>query len=496
MEKNKYGCSLKVALYPYNNTTNDYISSMQRIIESEYEVVNYCDYKRGAIKLSSIDYLYLNWIENIMDEDDEYAIKKAKECGIKIIWVFHNRIPHDSENPSEAERRMRFMIDNADSIIIHSKASIDVLTSFGEVFDVNKALFVPHINYCEKYYDYVGDVRKGVGFSEDDFVVGFLGAIRPYKNIELLIECFSDIRTNNTNVKLLIAGKSKSKEYGDKIDRMINNNPNIVFINDFINDLAMGSFLKAVDILALPYDVRSSLNSGSMIMAFSYSKSVIIPKIAMSEEYSDKLIYKYTYSNEEDHIRSLGDSIQKAYTDGRSSVLLKGEQLYGIVKKHNAEENIKKILLDIFRKSKPEKADPVKVPTGNRFKYLYDVSFAWLELEKTGKHIADFFYNNGLKRIAIYGMGKVGRMLLDEFHNTDIQVLYAVDRKAEFMNEKIDIYSPEDILPKADAIVITVADYNEVVKQLKTEECIMLNLYDVIQCAKFINNRFLPESNW
>ena len=53
------------------------------------------------IVLNEIKCIYLNWIENTLDELDRQLLKKAKKMRVKIIWVFHNRLPHDTKSEQQ-----------------------------------------------------------------------------------------------------------------------------------------------------------------------------------------------------------------------------------------------------------------------------------------------------------------------------------------------------------------------------------------------------------
>ena len=72
--------------------------------------------------------------------------------------------------------------------------------------------------------------------------------------------------------------------------------------------------------------------------------------------------------------------------------------------------------------------------------------------------IKQFFYDNYYKSIVIYGMGYEGTKLYDELCDTDIHILYGIDKNAG--NIKVDGLSvvtvdEADISQKVDAIVVT-----------------------------------------
>ena len=94
----------KIAFYPYEDSSNEYIVMMRDIIRDYAELVDYKFVQKGLISFYNISTIYLNWIENDWTSADEKFLAKAKRHGIKIIWVFHNKIPHDTKDRKEAER--------------------------------------------------------------------------------------------------------------------------------------------------------------------------------------------------------------------------------------------------------------------------------------------------------------------------------------------------------------------------------------------------------
>lgn len=79
----------------------------------------------------------------------------------------------------------------------------------------------------------------------------------------------------------------------------------------------------------------------------------------------------------------------------------------------------------------------------------------WMKTKQEGRHIKEYFEKNNYKSVAIYGLSYVGERLLDELESCDIEVKYAIDKNAVSLNTDIDIYSPDEKLPKTDVVVVT-----------------------------------------
>jgi len=123
----------------------------------------------------------------------------------------------------------------------------------------------------------------------------------------------------------------------------------------------------------------------------------------------------------------------------------------------------------------------------NRFEVGFHILSNWLKIKNEAKKLETYFLENEISTIAIYGMGALGERLFEELKNSDIKVLYAIDRIAN--SKKIDglkIVSVEEELSIVDAIVITpVQDYYTIEEQLeKKTDADIISLEDIIDFCR------------
>lgn len=336
-----------VAFYPYINNKIHYISTMLGFIEKEYRVIDYAELKNDLYSLKSVRTIYLNWIEYVLDNEDYKLLRAARHRHINIIWVFHNRIGHDVKDYQSAIANIQFLIKVSTKIIIHSKSSIKFLREYSPNINYKKVYFIPHPNFEGDYFS-LGDEIKKIRVQKDEFVFAMYGYIRPFKNIELLIEAFKRI-CENYKCRLLIVGRVENEEYYNKLVNSSKGFENIIIRNYHINPLEMAAFLEKADVLVLPYDVGRSMNSGVMIMAFSYKKTVIVPDICMANDFDDSLFYKYQYDSENEHIEKLYCKMEEACLAGKVENAEKGKALYEEVYSKNSKEIVCKELLNLVR---------------------------------------------------------------------------------------------------------------------------------------------------
>lgn len=123
-----------------------------------------------------------------------------------------------------------------------------------------------------------------------------------------------------------------------------------------------------------------------------------------------------------------------------------------------------------------------------RLNSYYSVLSQWLSEKINNKNLEEYFRNNEIKNIAIYGMGTLGELLYQELKNTDINVKYFVDKNAAKLYYGIDdlpIVSVDDLgsSEKVDAIIVTpVFDFDSIEENIKNKnyDSNVISLEDVV----------------
>lgn len=92
----------------------------------------------------------------------------------------------------------------------------------------------------------------------------------------------------------------------------------------------------------------------------------------------------------------------------------------------------------------------------HRYLDSYHLLNHWLEIKNEGKCIADYFRDMNYENIAVYGMGELANRLSEDLAGSGIRIVYGIDRDAGCSIARIrDVYSPQDVLPEADMVVVT-----------------------------------------
>jgi glycosyltransferase involved in cell wall biosynthesis len=347
-----------VVYSPYELKQNKYIEIMQSLIDQNgFEIHSLSQFFSQFYVLRKSRIIHLNWYENIEGENLfsiwVQLIKKSiilltlKLLRKKIVWTMHNRLPHDSKSGQIKKLFLILIIKISDRIVIHSKVSEIVLAcTFPNLKNIkSKIRYIPHPDYIESY-------GRCIQTSNDDkrLNILFLGMIRKYKNIELLIDVLKSF--DNRHVHLQIIGNYNSEDYIKKILEYSSSINNITLETRFIPDDEISQILSMADLLIAPYDIESSLNSGTLILAFSYKKTVICPKIGTIQDLINlDNVLTYFYNNSEEHFQELHKTIEKAINmkqQNKDIFKIMGERMYDEIVETNSKELVKAKLQSLY----------------------------------------------------------------------------------------------------------------------------------------------------
>lgn len=341
---------MKICFYPFKLKYNTYIDLMKKAASiNDIEVYSVKTAFKNLKLFNEIGIFHINWYEGINSKKRvssfiEYIlkiciIKFLKLNRKKIVWTVHNKVQHNKKNSYLSMSLMKILCKNSDRIVIHSYESINVLENISKDGNIkNKIRYIEHPNYIGSYSKTMNNLRKELSIEENELVYLFVGQVSKYKNIEILIKAFNELKFSNS--KLIIAGNPSSIEYKDELMCLVNNNKNIITYFKYVDDNEIISMLNTCDIVVLPYDLRSSLNSGTVFLAFSNSKTVISSRNGtILDLLEHNLCFSYDFKNDEEHYVKLKECLKQTYDlycIDHKTISAIGKKAYDYVNKNNS----------------------------------------------------------------------------------------------------------------------------------------------------------------
>lgn len=311
--EDKRSPTLRVLMMPDYRADNPYQTLLARALTAQNVSVHFpAGYRRGlpifrALQQNqqSFDILHLHWPNPYLKGDNVglkliYVLKflldlaLVRLSGTKIVWTIHNRIGHEAKFPRLELWSQRGLTRLVNRIILHNQATAEALAQeFG--FNLAKAQVIPIGHYRNVYHPLIDapSARRALNLPDADRVYLYLGMVRPYKGLDQLIKLWQANQALFSQATLLIAGKAEDPLYTKQLKQMAETaSPTIRIIPEFVPDEQIHLYYSAADVAVMPF--TQILNSSSVILAMSYGKPVIAPRLGGIPETigsADNLLY-------------------------------------------------------------------------------------------------------------------------------------------------------------------------------------------------------------
>lgn len=80
----------------------------------------------------------------------------------------------------------------------------------------------------------------------------------------------------------------------------------------------------------------------------------------------------------------------------------------------------------------------------------------WIQVKNRGGSLSIYFEDNLMHRVAIYGLGAIGKNLYEELRRAKIEVCYGIDKNAANIRiDGLEIKTLEEELTEVDVVVVT-----------------------------------------
>lgn len=233
----------------------------------------------------------------------------AKALGIDIVWTVHNILDHDRRQPRFELFARRVYARLSDAIIVHCAAAEETVVRRYGLTSREKTTVVPHGHYGSSYEDDIdrATARERLGLDPEAITFLYLGQIRPYKQVPRLVDAFGELP--DEDVRLVVAGKPTDEAEARRTEVKSRDDGRITTEFGYIPDESLQVYLNAADAVVLPY--RNILTSGSAILAMTFGKPVVGPRVGCLTgllDQQDELLYDPETDSLADVLRRAADA--------------------------------------------------------------------------------------------------------------------------------------------------------------------------------------------
>lgn len=238
------------------------------------------------------------------------AILALKLRGRRIVWTVHNLKAHEDRTPKLDRRCTAFVVKHADAVIVHCNAAKQALIEEFDVDQTEKVFVIPHGHFRHVYENRISrsEARKMLGIEEGRLLLLFFGMIRPYKGVLDLVDAFASLGADD--VELVLAGKPLDEASSEVIRKRCARDRRIRYRPGFVEDDRIQVYMNACDAVVFPY--RDVLTSGAVVLAMSFGRACIAPRLGcIAETLDDRGAFLYDPDEPEGLLRALQTAVER-----------------------------------------------------------------------------------------------------------------------------------------------------------------------------------------
>ena len=271
------------SLAPPDGTTK-YVDQMTVGAPSDVEIA-YFSWKRAL--RGQYDVLHVHWPEFLLRArsarlrlSKRQALRAtlllARVRRIPIVRTVHNLHPHESGG--SAERRVLDAVDRQTEVFIR-------LNPTTELDPGMVGVTILHGHYRDRFALHPRAQRE-------NGLILYFGIIRPYKNVERLIEVYSERERPGTRLRIV---GSPSRELRGRITQLADRHDAVSAELEFVKDAELVREISAASLVVLPY--AEMHNSGAALVALSLDRPIVVPRTpsnsALAAEVGDQWVLQY-----------------------------------------------------------------------------------------------------------------------------------------------------------------------------------------------------------
>lgn len=277
----------------YPDSKNPYTRLLRNALAEHGVAVQVVTTPHGFLRAALIgrkpDVLHLHWVHPI---SRNLLLTIAKFClfqiglivfrlrHVPVFWTIHNLEFHEKQYHRLDSLNNRLVAGKVDAAFVHSMNAIPLVEATLGI-SAKRIYHAPHGNYVDAIPPIDGNSfpeKRGEGIS---FL--YFGAVRPYKGVLNLIEQFRRLEGAAT---LTIAGDPQGAEMRRQVEEAARPDRRIRLKLGFLSDEELAQVIFACDVVVLPF--KEVFTSGSLVMAITCGKPVVVPNVGFIGEYVDK----------------------------------------------------------------------------------------------------------------------------------------------------------------------------------------------------------------
>lgn len=211
---------------------------------------------------------------------------------VPIFWTVHNLEFHEKKHRWLDRLNNRLVARKVNAVFVHGLNAIPLVEATLGI-SAPRIYHTPHGNYVDAIPQIDGNSFPEMRGAGTNFL--YFGAVRPYKGVLNLIEQFRRLEGAAT---LTIAGDPQGAEMRRQVEEAARPDRRIRLKLGFLPDEELAQVIFACDVVVLPF--KEVFTSGSLVMAITCGKPVVVPNVGFIGEYVDKSCAFFYEANDDE----------------------------------------------------------------------------------------------------------------------------------------------------------------------------------------------------
>lgn len=209
------------------------------------------------------------------------VLRSLRKTKCSLIYTVHNVLPHDT---GDTHFHTYFRLyHRVDGLVTHTcSAKKELVSRFGVPSE--RIRVIPHGPLFRDDVQKISKekARRNLGLGGDEYVVLFLGGMRPYKGVEFLLDAWEDYCKKNAGKRcvLLVAGSGDEhivRNVSARVRAMQLDGWDVRAELTFLPPERVAMYHAAADVVVFPY--KSITQSGALLTAMSFGKPVVVTDV-------------------------------------------------------------------------------------------------------------------------------------------------------------------------------------------------------------------------
>ena len=190
------------------------------------------------------------------------AVKNAKKRGIPVIFDLKDWYPDSAAVYYKNKLIKKILYSSVLYITLTNLRESDVVTTVSpslvevlRTFEINPILITNGVDTSIFRPLSVAKGKRVLGYDEDDFVIGYVGSIERWIDLETVLYAVKKLRDSGIDVKLSIIGKRLFTDYEDEIQSLVRKLEleGCVKFHGFVPYNMLPKYIAGMDVCLIPF---------------------------------------------------------------------------------------------------------------------------------------------------------------------------------------------------------------------------------------------------